>query len=85
MKKGPASHRRESMGVNPIRLPKDQRCIKTSNCSAYQVSELSCQTSVGGFFHVHHFCVRTQDVELPKSIQRKTQILKVLQTTKQTG
>lgn len=43
-----------------------------SALSAYQVSELRCQTSIGGLFHVHHFRVRAQNVELPESVQRKT-------------
>lgn len=74
-----------SLGATTLReFQRTSGSFLPANCSAYQVPELRGQTSVGGLFHVHHFRVRAQDVELPKSVQRKTQSLKMLRTRRQT-
>lgn len=83
--KGPGCRGSTSLGATTLsEFQKTRSSFQPANCSAYQVPELRSQTSVGGLFHVHHFCVRAQDVELPKSVQRKTQSLKMLRTRRQT-
>ena len=84
--KGPGYRGSASLGATTLwEFQRTNGSFQTANCSsAYQVPELRSQTSVGGLFHVHHFCVCAQDVELPKSMQHKTQSLKMLRTRRQT-
>lgn len=79
----PTPHSTQSATLSSKVLMKQPE-LKGGNWPPYQVSKFCRQTSIGGLFHVHHFCVCAQNVEFSEPRQKGAETLKRFETIKQT-